>query len=150
MDAVTYPEEKVIDFVNDNLIALRIASSEEPYAANFMVNWTPRIMILDSVGVVHQSTVGFLPPEEFVPSLLMGLAKAAFDLNNLEDCKKHLDHILDTYPESISAPEAVYYRGVTTYKTGGQAEPLIDAYHVLQDRYPASEWAKRALPYRLL
>ncbi|MGW8194954.1 MAG: tetratricopeptide repeat protein [Desulforhopalus sp.] len=150
MDAVTYPNEKVTDFIKENFIALRIASSEEPYAANYMVKWTPRIIVLDSVGLVHQSSVGFLPPEDFIPSLLMGLAKSAFDLDNVEECKKHLEHVLEEYPESISAPEAVYLRGVSAYKIDGQAEPLKNAYHTLRDSYPGSEWVKRAMPYRLL
>ncbi len=150
MDAVTYPNEKVTDFISENFIALRIASDAEPYAADFMVNWTPRIIVLDSFGLTHQSTVGFLPPEEFIASLELGLAKGEFDLKNFDDCKKHLDRILEAQPQSTSAPEAVYLRGVSAYKLGGDAGPLKDAYRTLQDKYPESEWAQRALPYRLL
>ncbi len=150
MDAVTYPDDKVAEFIFNNFIPLRIAGDEEPYAADFMVNWTPRIIVLDSVGLSHQSEVGFLPPEDFIASLELGLAKADFDSHKLEDCKAHLHRILEGYAGSSSAPEAAFLLGVTSYKLSGQAAPLKEAYHFLQGKYPDSEWAKRALPYRLL
>ncbi len=150
MDAVTYPDEKVINFISENFIPLRIASSEEPYATDFMVRWTPRIIVLDSFGLIHLSNVGFLTAEEFIPSLKLGLAKTDFDLNNLDGCKKHLDRILEAYPQSLSAPEAIFLRGVTAYKLSNQAAPLKEAYQTLKEKYPESEWAQRALPYRLL
>ncbi len=150
MDAVSYPDEKVADYITENYIALRIASSAEPYAKDFMVKWTPRIFILDAAGQIHQSSMGFFPPEEFVPFLELGLAKADFNLDYLKECGQHLDHLLTEYPQSSSAPEAVYLKGVTAYKIGGEAGPLKDAYNTLQERYPDSEWAQRALPYRLL
>ncbi len=150
MDAVTFSDEKVIDFINNNFIPLRIASSEEQYAVEFMVKWTPRLFVMDSVGLVHHSTLGFFIPEQFIPSLELGLAKADFDMDHLNQCKKHLDRILEEYPQSSSAPEAVYLHGVTGYKLFGNGELLKDAYMKLKDRYAESEWVQRALPYRLL
>ena len=150
MDAVTYPDDKVIAYVRQNYIGLRIGSATEPYCVDFMVKWTPRIIVLDSYGLVHQSMVGFLPPEDFVPFLELGLAKTAFNHDRLEECKKHLEKILAEHPKSSSAPEAVFLQGVTTYKLTDKAEPLKDAYNTLREMYPQSEWVKRALPYRLL
>ena len=150
MDAVTYPDDNVIAYVRQNYIGLRIGSDTEPYCVDFMVKWTPRIIVLDSYGLVHQSTVGFFPPEEFVPSLELGLAKSAFNQDRLKECKKHLEKILAEHPNSGSAPEAVFFQGVTAYKLTDKAGPLKDAYNTLQEKYPESGWVKRALPYRLL
>ena len=150
MDAVTYPDDKVGASIRENYIPLRIASDAEPYSTDFMVQWTPRTLVVDSFGNVHQSKVGFFPPEEFLPSLQLGLAKAAFDEDRLDDCQKYLAVILADFPESAAAPQAVYLQGVTDYKKTHQAEPLKDAYNKLKDSYPNSEWVKRALPYRLL
>jgi hypothetical protein len=150
MDAVTYPDEKVTDYISNKYIALRLANNAEPYASDFMVKWTPRIIVFDAAGQIHQSTIGFSSPEEFIPFLELALAKADFNLNHLEECKIHLDLILNNHPNSFSAPEAVYYKGVTDYKLSGEAGPLKDAYNTLKDRYPDSEWTQRAAPYRLL
>jgi len=150
MDAGTYPNQPVADLIDDKFIAVRIRSDLEPYAENFSVSWTPRLIILDPTGKIHQSTVGFFPPEEFIPALVLGLAKVDFDAACLDACLKHLDCILSSHVKSASAPEAVFYKGVTEYKISGKAEPLKEAYHKLEKQYPDSEWVFRASPYRLL
>lgn len=150
MDAVTYPDEQVAGYINDSFVALRMAYDTQPYAEDFKVKWTPSIFVLDQSGDIHQSTVGFFPPEEFIPSLELGLAKVDFDLDCLDECQHHLNRILSSHPRSAVAPEAVYLLGVTRYKMTGQAGPLKEAYHQLQERYPDSEWTRRASPYRLL
>lgn len=150
MDAVTYPDEIVADYIDDTFIPLRMSSDIQPYADDFQVKWTPRIIILDPTGAVHQSNVGFFPPEEFIPSLELGLAKVDFNQDCLEECRQHLNRILSSHPQSFSAPEAVYLKGVVKYKTIGDAKFLKEAYYQLQERYPASEWAQRTWPYRLL
>lgn len=150
MDAVTYPDDKVAAYIKENYIPLRIASDAEPYSTDFMVQWTPRTIMVDSFGNIHQSAVGFFPPEELIPFLQLGLAKTAFDQERLDACKKHLTTILAEYPDSAAAPEAVYLQGVADYKSTGQAKPLKDAYTTLKDTYKNSEWVQRALPYRLL
>lgn len=150
MDAVTYPDDKVSAYINNKYIPLRIASDAEPYSADFIVKWTPRTLVLDSSQIIHQSKVGFFPPEEFIPSLELGLARTAFDQDRLEDCKKHLESLLADHPDSAAAPEAVYLQGVTGYKMTDKAGPLKEAYNTLKDKYADSEWVKRALPYRLL
>jgi len=150
MDAVTYPDEKVADYINEKFVALRIPNDAQPYAGDFSVSWTPRIIILDPAGKIHQSNVGYFPPEEFIPALVLGLAKVDFDQQCLDDCLKHLDCILGGHPKSYSAPEAVYYKGVTQYKISGEAEPLKEAYKTLKEQYPGSTWVFRAWPYSKL
>ena len=54
MDAVTYPNEPVADFINGKFVAVRIRNDEQPYADNYLVSWTPRIIILDQLVRVHQ------------------------------------------------------------------------------------------------
>lgn len=150
MDAVTYPDEQVSRYIGDSFVALRMPSDAKPYAEEFQVKWTPNIFVLDQAGNSHHSFVGFIPPEEFIPALELGLAKVDFDQDCLEDCQNHLNRILSSYPRSASAPEAVYLLGVTRYKVTGQGGPLKEAYFQLQERYPDSEWTRKASPYRLL
>jgi hypothetical protein len=150
MDAVTYPNSEVADFISKNLIPLRIGSDVDPYAGQFNVKWTPKILILDSTGKIHQDNVGFYPPEEFIASLELGMAKMDFDLDCLEETTSHLDHILAKYPQTPEAAEAIFIGGVAEYKKSGSGEPLKNAYKKLREKYPNSEWATRAAPYRLL
>ena len=150
MDAVTYPHEKVIDFVSRNIVPLRVPADAQPLAGDFKVTWTPTLVTLDFYGKEHHRTVGFLPPEELIPSLLLGMAKTDFDFNQFNDAIIHLDRLLVDYSRSAAAPEAVYLRGVSRYKASHDARPLKEAYEKLRADYPASEWTQRAQPYSLL
>jgi len=150
MDAVSYPEDKVGQFIADNLIPLRIKSDAEPYATNFKLRWTPTLIILDQKGEERARTVGFLEPAELVPTLLLGIAKADFDAACYDRCLERIDTILTDFPHSGPAAEAVFLQGVAGFKRSGSPQPLKDAYLRLNKEYPGNLWTKRAAPYRLL
>ncbi|HBA53852.1 tetratricopeptide repeat protein [Syntrophorhabdus aromaticivorans] len=150
MDAVTYPKTAVIEFLNQSVIPVRVPFDSEPLATEFNLKWTPMLVVLDWNGKEHSRTVGFLPPEELIPSLLLGIAKIYFDHDRFTDAITNLDKILSDYPTSGAAPEAVFLKGVNGYKGTHNTQALKLAYEKLQADYPSSEWAKRALPYRLL
>ncbi len=150
MDAVTYPDDRVTDFIQNTLIPLRISFNAQPFASQFNLKWTPTLIVLDSLGKEHQRTVGFLPPEELIPSLLLGIAKSHFDQERFNEALSMLEKIISDHPGSGSAPEAIYLRGVCGYKNTHNPKPLKEAFEYLQTHYPSSEWTKRAYPYRLL
>jgi tetratricopeptide (TPR) repeat protein len=150
MGAVTYPEKAVVEFIDQNLIPLQIQFNEEPLASQFRVKWTPTLVVLDAGGEEHHRTVGFLDPDQLISSLMLGIAKAAFDADSFDTALEYLERVLADYPESNSASEAIYLRGVSLYKSTEDPKPLKEAYEKLADSYPYSEWTKRAYPYRLL
>ncbi len=150
MDAVSYPNAKVIDFLSKYLAPVRVLISSTPLPQQFKVKWTPTFLILDPQGEEHHRSVGFLPPEEFIPSLELGMAKARFDHDQFSEALSRLDRLVSEYPNSDVAPEAIYYRGVSQYKATNDAGALKQAHEALQAGYKDSEWAKRASVYRLL
>jgi hypothetical protein len=150
MDAVTYPDAGVRDFIENNLIPLKVPYNHQPLAVDFNVKWTPTLVTLDAGGKEHHRTVGFLAPEEFVPSLLLGIAKIHFDLEQFDPALAGLEALLAEHSKSAAAPEAIYLRGVARYKSTHDPQFLKKAYELLQADYPGSEWTKRAYPYRLL
>jgi tetratricopeptide (TPR) repeat protein len=150
MDAVTYPDGKVGEFIPNNLIPLRVSSDARPLSHDFNVVWTPALLILDEGGIVHHRTTGFFSPEELIPSLQLGIGKLLFGKERFDEASSRFDKLLRDYASSHSAPEAVYYRGVNRYKLTQEAGPLKEAYRELQSDYPESEWTLRAEPYRLL
>lgn len=150
MDAVTYPDTRVITFITENMIPLRVEYNEQPLATDFNVKWTPTVVTLGPEGKEHHRTVGFLAAEEFVPSLMLGISKVFFDTDRFDDALLRLDKLLSDYPKSDAAPEAIYLRGVSLYKSTQNPKPLKEAYERLKGDHPESEWTKRAFPYRLL
>ena len=150
MDAVSYPDMKVSNFIIEKVVPLRVPADAQPLSAEFQVHWTPTLVTLDMYGKEHYRTVGFLPPAELVPSLLLGIAKVDFAAQQYNDALINLNMLLAGYPSSDAAPEAVYLKGVCRYKSSKDAQCLKQAYEQLVSDYPASEWAKRAAPYNLL
>ena len=150
MGAVTFPEPKVVEYMSKNVVAVRVAHDHKPLAEQFQVKWTPTLVTLDHAGKEHHRTVGFLGPEELIPSLMLGAAKIHFDFEDFAGALTHIEEILKGHAKSGAAAEAVFLKGVCSYKATQNPKPLRDAYDKLTAEYPDSEWAKRAYPYRLI
>ncbi len=150
MAAVTYANEKIIKFINETVIPLQVRFDEQPIATDFNVKWTPSIIVLDSDGKEHHRTVGFLPPEELIPFLLLGIAKVHLDADQFDSALASLNKLILEYPQSDLSFEAIYLRGVCLYKSTHSPKPLKEAYEQLNVRDPKNIWTKRAYPYRLL
>ena len=150
MGAVTYPNEKVIKFVDFNFVPVQINISNKALVEQFKVNWTPAIFVLDAQGNEVHQVVGFLPPEEFIPTFMVAKGKWYFNAGQYAEAQDMFEKTLRDYRDSNAAAEAVFYMGVSRYKMTHDARPLREAYDTLTNDYPGSEWAKRAAPYRLL
>src|SRR5512136_220724 len=116
MGAVTYPDPKVVQFIQDHMIPLQVLFNAQPIATEFNIKWTPTVITLDAEGKEHHRTVGFLTPEELIPSLMLGMAKSYFDREKFNEALSMLEKLLKGYPRSDSAPEAIYIQGVSRYK----------------------------------
>ena len=150
MDAVAYIDPAVISFVNDNLIPLRLPAADPVLGPRYKVKWTPTLLILDGEGVEQYRTLGFYPPDDLVPSLLLGMGKAKFDLPDRPAACDCFSKILADYPDSSLAAEAVYLNGVANFIESHDVTNLIGIYDRLAAEYPSSPWLTRAAPYRLL
>jgi tetratricopeptide (TPR) repeat protein len=150
MNAVAFPDPAVVDFVTNNLIPLRIPADDPELGPHYKVKWTPTLLLLDADGIEHYRTLGFYPPDELIPSLLMGMGKASFNRPDRPAACAYFEQILASYPASSLAAEAIYLVGVSRYIETHDAANLIDIYDRLAADYPDSSWLTRADPYRLL
>ena len=150
MDTVTYPNPDVVEFIRKNLVPVLVPFNAQPLAADFNIQWTPTLITLDPEGKEHHRTVGFLSPQELIPSLMLGMAKCHFDSGRFQDSVSILERLLARFSKSDSAPEATFLRGVGSYKISHNPKPLKDAHERLEKDYPSSEWTRKASPYRLL
>ncbi len=150
MDAVTYPNADVVAFIQDHVVPIRLPSDAKPEAGDFNVKWTPTLVILDTGGGEHHRTTGFLAPEQLIPMILLGIGKTHFEREQFPEAIAAMDRLLAGYSDSDAAPEAIFFRAVSRYKNTNDAQPLKQAYEELTTKYPSSEWARRAAPYRLL
>jgi tetratricopeptide (TPR) repeat protein len=150
MNAVAFPDPSVIDFINHNLVPVRVAADDPELGSRYTVKWTPNLLILDAQGNEHYRTLGFYPPQELIPSLLLGMGKAGFNMADRAEACDCFEKILAQYPSSDFAPEAIYLKGVSRYIETHDGANLIDIYDRLAADYPDSPWLVRADPYRFL
>ena len=146
MDAVTYPDKNVTEFITQNFIPLRVLSDTIPLSTDFNVQGAPTLILLDASGKEHYRAVGFIPAEEMIPLLLFGIAKTYFDLDQFDQAIQKLDVIISEHPNSYTAPEATYLRGVYGYKSTRDRKHLRRAYEILRHEYKQRGWAIRTLP----
>jgi len=150
MDAVTYPDKEVIQFIQKSFIPLQLAYDAKPESADFNIKWTPTLITLGPDNREHHRTVGFLDPDDFIANAILGIGKYHFDNDRYPEALSLLKDIIADHPKSDVVAEAIFLQGVSRYKNSGKAIHLKEAYETLSSRYPDSEWSKRAYPYRLL
>ncbi len=150
MGAVTYPNDKVVSFVDYNFVPVQIETSNKALVKQFKVTWTPSIMVLDAEGNELYRTVGFLAPEEFIPTYMVAKGHWYFEAEQYTEAQGMFEEALANYPDSAAAAEAVFFLGVARYKHNHDAKPLREAYETLTARFPQSDWTKKAAPYRLI
>ncbi|GAB4442687.1 MAG: hypothetical protein OHK0040_13670 [bacterium] len=150
MNTVTYSDEAVINFLNNEVVAIQVLFDTQPLATRYNLQWTPTIIVLDTEGKEYHRTVGYISPQEFIPSILLGMGKAFFELGKFREAINDFSKIIEGYPKSKFCPEAMYYKGVSGYKNTHDPSHLKSAYEMLKKNFPESDWTLRAEPYGLL
>jgi TolA-binding protein len=118
-------------------------ASAKAAADRFRLEWTPTTLILDANGGERHRIEGFLPPKDFAAQLLLGLAHAARHSEDWKEAQRRFGEVLERFPETDAAPEALYWKGVARYKETGDAEALKETTRAFQTRYTDSTWAKK-------
>ena len=90
---------------------------------------------------------GYLPRDEFRAQLEMGLARVAFMNKKWSEAERRYAEVAERYPQTTAAPEALYWKTVSTYKSTNDHAVLGEVVGQLRDSYPESVWALKALPW---
>jgi hypothetical protein len=114
------------------------------YFHRFDAVWTPTILILDWNGTERQRIEGYLPKDEFRARLELGLARVAFMGKRWAEAERRYGEVVERYPDSKAAPEAVYWRGVSHYKATNDHTALGEVAERFKEKYADSVWAQKA------
>jgi TolA-binding protein len=104
----------------------------------------PTILVLDPEGEERHRIEGFLPVDDFVSQIALALAKVAFHRQDFAEAERHYREIVDRFPSTDAAPEALYWAGVSKYMGSGDANGLTTTATAFRDRYQDTTWAKKA------
>ena len=148
-----YPDPRVIELITDNFRPVRIHAVEQRdefkrLGERFNAQWTPTILVIDKTGAERHRIEGYLPADEFLGQLDLGLAKSAFARGKFDDAERRFRSIVERHPNSQAAPEAVYWAGVSRYKATNDPAALKDTARQFASKYTDSTWATKASVWR--
>lgn len=144
-----YSDPRVARFISGQLEPVRIHVREQKdeyqrLSERYNAQWTPTILVLDSDGEERHRIEGFLPVDDFLSQIALGLAKSAFQRKDYADAERRYRAIVDTFPSTDAAAEALYWAGVSKYKGTGDANALKATGDAFRERYQDTTWAKKA------
>lgn len=144
-----WPDDRIIGLVEKEFVPVRVHVREQADAfqrlgERYGAHWTPTTLVLDPEGAERHRVEGFLPVDELLPQLRLGLGHVAFQRGQWDDAARHFEVIVERYPRSDVAPEAVYWSGVARYKATNDAAMLGATARRLTAEYRDSVWAKKA------
>jgi len=148
-----YPDERVVRLVTFEFVPIRIhvRDAGDVYSRvsqQLNVQWTPTVLILHEDGIERHRVEGFLPVDDFLAQLKLGLARIAFQRGAFDEAERRFRQVVDEHPQSDPAPEALYWIGVSRYKGQGDASALAETARAFSTRYTDSAWAKKASVWR--
>ena len=139
-----YPDPEVAGFITQNFIADRAhVKEQQDVFARFGVEWTPTVLIVDADGTERHRFEGFLPKDDYLAQLRIGLAHAARSRGDFAAAERRYRELVDGAPDDIAA-EALYWSGVSKYKATNDANALAETATAFQSRFTDSPWAKKS------
>jgi phage terminase large subunit-like protein len=144
-----YPDPRVVEFINEHFVPVRAhvrehADEFKRLGSKFEAQWTPTILVIDRDGAERHRIEGFLPVPDYLAQLMLGLGKSAFAHSRFEQAEEWYTRVVQAYPETEAAPEALYWAGVSRYKATNDAGALQQTARNFQERYTDTSWAKKA------
>ena len=114
------------------------------FSERYNAQWTPTLLVIDSTGTERHRVEGFLPADDLLAQLTLGLGHSAFARQQWDEAEQRFREVVDRFPKSESAPEALYWAGVSRYKGKGDAAALGQTAQAFRQHYQDSSWAKKA------
>lgn len=144
-----YTDPRVASFITEHFIPVRIhvkhqAADFKRLGDRFNAHWTPTVLIVDGKGEERHRVEGFLPAEDFLAQLTIGLAHAGFARGDFANAERWYREAAEKYQSTESAPEGLYWAGVSKYKATNDPSALAETASQFANRYQTSSWAKKA------
>lgn len=144
-----YPDQRVAEIITRELIPVRAHIKEQPTMwPRFGARWTPTVLFLDHKGHVQHRVEGFLPTDEFLGQLHLGLGYAAVGVKDFAAAERHFATAASQYANTAAGPEGLYWKGVARYSASHDAKELQETARAFTERYTDSAWAKRTEVWR--
>ena len=106
------------------------------------------MLIMDPDGKERWRLEGYLPRAEFRANIEMGLARVAFMKKDWAGAEQRYADVVERYPDSHYAPDAIYWRGISRYKQTSDHDTLTEVADAFTNKYQNSLPAVKSTPWR--
>jgi hypothetical protein len=151
MNTGPYSDEKVQSYLEKEFVVVKSQcfwDKRTDLMKQFDISWTPTLLVQDPTGKEHHRIVGFVPVNDFLAHLKLGKGKMFFNRFRFADALASFTNVIEQHPDAGVVPEAVFFQGVANYWKSHDPKGLRRAYDTLSERFPQSEWTRRAQPYK--
>ena len=140
-----YPRDDIESYITEHFVPVKIHVAEQPKEfGRFGAIFTPTLALLDPDGQERYRFVGYLPPEDFLSRLALGRAHGAAGRKQWGEAERLFREVVEQYPETESAPEALWWAGVSRYQGEDDPAALGATAEAFSERYTDTDWAKKA------
>ena len=110
----------------------------------FNVRWSPTVLVLGPDGGEGRRIEGFLPRDELLAQLELGLGFLAVNKKDWSTARQEFERVVEKYPDTDAGPEALYWTGVAKYSASHDPNELKSLGRQFKERDTDTAWAKRA------
>jgi len=150
MDRVTFQDDDVAAMLNRLFVCVRVNLQQETAETKDALAiakpcCTPTFVHVDARRIEVRRTIGWLPPDEFIPELLLALGAHDMVRMRFDDAYNRFRSAVNDYPESAVAPEALFLAAAAAFQRDGRKMQSLELrLRELMAKYPESVWAKKA------
>ena len=137
-------DRRVASAIRDRFVPLKqLLGADREAARRYRPFWTPTVYFLDPDGHALVQWPGLIPADEMLALLDYGEAQVGIRRGRFRPSLELLERVPEHWPDSVLAPEALYWAGNLRYVMDGDREALDARRAVLVERYPDSVAARR-------
>ena len=148
LDAEAYGNPQVTSFIATHFVPVRVHVKDndtfERLSERFGVQDAPHVVILNAEGTLRHRIEGFVPAEDFLTQLILGVGHAAFAEGQFATAEERFRDVVEQHGFTAAAPEALYWAGVARYEATGSKQALKETADAFAKKYPESTWARKA------
>ena len=135
---------EVAQAISQRFVPVRLYLGQDREATRtYRPFWTPTLFFLDPAGHALMDWPGVIPADAILALLDLGDALVGLRRGRFTEAIELLSGIPERDPESVFAPEAIWWEGVVRHVAQGDAQALDRSRRDILRRYPASAAALR-------
>lgn len=144
LDAEVFSDARVAGAVRERFVAVKqLLGQDHSSSRRYRPFWTPTLFFLDPDGHDPVRWPGLIDPDDMLALLDYGEAHVGMRRGRFRSAVRLLERIPESWPDSVLAPEALYWAGNLRYVMDGDRAALDERREELARRHPESQAARR-------